>query len=591
MTLTENNLFDSATKRNIDLWLTGNFDSDTKRKVKELLNSNPQEAADAFYTNLSFGTGGLRGVMGVGTNRMNAYTVRAASQGLANYINNQTKPGEHPSILIGYDSRQHSRYFAEEAAKTFAGNHIKVYLFKELRPVPLVSFGCRYKKCSAAVMITASHNPPEYNGYKVYWSDGAQILPPHDQGIIDEVNKITALDQVKTSPLNDPLIVLIDDEVDRAYLETIKKLENYPQVNANEGKQLAIVYSNLHGTGITMVPEALAEWGFTNVRFVDKQKVLDGHFPTVKYPNPEEHSALKLGIDTLIETNADILMATDPDCDRVGVVVSHKGGIVFLTGNQVACILLDHLCKALVDQNRMPKKPAVVKTIVTTELFKVIAEAYQVACLDVLTGFKYIAEKIRQWEEDPNGYTFIFGGEESYGYLLGTHSRDKDAVISCCLIAEAALQAKKEGKTLYDRLQEIYKKYGVYIEKLVSVDFEESKEGREKMKKAMVNLRNEAPRQILGTPIESVEDYQSGIKTDLATGKTEKLTLPKSNVLRYHLKDNTQIVVRPSGTEPKIKLYDGVTVQKVTDLSENLEHCQVLSDEYLKMMKNNLLEA
>lgn len=581
--------FDANTKKNIDTWLESGYDEDTKRKIRDLLKNHPQEALDAFYTNLSFGTGGLRGVMGVGTNRMNAYTVRAATQGLANYINKQPKTEKKPAVFIGYDSRHHSKFFAEEAAKTLAANNIEVYLFKELRPVSLISFGCRYFGCTSAIMITASHNPPEYNGYKVYWADGGQVLPPHDQGIINEVNKVTQLDEVKIAPANSPLIHLVNDEVDKAYLETIFKMQLYPEINSKHGSELKIVYTNLHGTGITMVPKALEEWGFSELEFVVAQKHLDGSFPTVKYPNPEDPQALKMGIELLLEIDADILLANDPDADRVGVAVKHKGGVVLLNGNQIASLCLDHVLKALSSKNRMPNKPACIKTIVTTELFKAIAESYSVTCFNVLPGFKYIAEKIQNWEEDPNGYQFIFGGEESYGYLFGTHVRDKDGVLLCALIAEMALLAKREGKTLVDKLHDLFMKHGVYIEKLLSVNFEETKEGREKMKETMQDLRGEAPKKILGTPIRTVEDYLTGERTDLQSGKKEKLTLPKSNVLLYHLEDGTKLVVRPSGTEPKVKLYDGVTLKGAKTLDVSIEHCDVLSDEYLKTMKNTLL--
>jgi phosphoglucomutase/phosphomannomutase len=519
---------------------------------------------------------------------MNEYTVRAATQGLANYLNKNVK-GEQPSVFISFDSRINSKHFAEETAKVFAANNIKVYIFNELRPVPLVSFGCRYKKCSAAVMITASHNPPEYNGYKVYWSDGAQVLPPHDAGIIEEVNKIVDVNQVKIADANSPLINHIADEVDNAYLDAISTLQHYPDMNASEGKNLKVVYTPLHGTGITMVPKALKRWGFTNLYIVEKQMHPDGHFPTVKSPNPEYRETLKMGIDALLDQNGDILLGTDPDTDRVGVAVKHHNGVVILTGNQVGALCLEHICKALTDTHKMPKKPACIKSIVTTELMKPIAKRYNVTCIEVLSGFKYDGEKIRQWEEDPNGYQFIFGAEDSYGYLLGTFSRDKDAIVSSALICEMALQAKQEGKTLIDKLHDLYNTYGVYEEKLVSVDFEESKTGRDKMKKAMTLLRSEIPTKMLGTPVKIVEDYTTSVRTYVNDGKTEKITLPKSNVLRFYLADDTIITVRPSGTEPKVKLYSSVTIKPGKDLAMAIEHCTVLSDEYLKTLKNLLL--
>lgn len=579
---------DETTKQNVERWLTENYDEDTKNQIRELLKNNPQEVIDSFYTNLSFGTGGLRGIMGVGSNRMNPYTVRAATQGLANYLNKQLK--KEISVLIGYDSRINSRLFAEETAKVLAANGIHAYLFEDLRPVPLISFGCRLKKCDAAVMITASHNPPQYNGYKVYWNDGGQVLPPHDQGMITEVNQITDTTQVKTTLLTHPLITTVGSEIDEAYIKAISTLQLYPEKNQEFGKTLTITYSSLHGTGITMVPKLLASWGFTQLHLVEKQKIPDGHFPTTPYPNPEEHAALKLGVEVMLETNSDLLLATDPDADRVGVVVNHHRNAIFLNGNQVACLCLEHICQGMKEQNKLPKKPAFVKTIVTTELFKAIAEGFGIPCFDVLTGFKYIAEKIHQWEQSPDGYQFIFGGEESYGYLLGTNSRDKDAVVSCALICEVALQAKLEKKTLVDKLNELYKKYGVYREKLFSLDLEESKAGKEQTKRIMQELRSSPPKTLLGTTILSIDDYQTSISTTLSNGKTTPLTLPKSNVLVFHLADDTKLVIRPSGTEPKIKLYCLTQNHHFYTLDEGIEHCDVLADEYLKTLKNQLME-
>ena len=588
ITLPESISLDDTTKKNVERWLTENYDEDTKNQIRELLEEHPQEVLDAFYTNLSFGTGGLRGIMGVGSNRMNVYTVRAATQGLANYLNKQ-HPGKESSVLVGYDSRLNSKLFAEETAKVLAANGIRVHLFQELRPVPLVSFGCRLKKCDAAVMITASHNPPQYNGYKVYWNDGAQVLPPHDQGIINEVNKITDTAQVKTTLLTHQLISMLGSEVDEAYLKAALNLQLYPEQNKQFGNTLHVTYSNLHGTGITLVPKILASWGFTQVHIVEKQKEPDGNFPTTPHPNPEEHAALKLGVEVMLETHSDILLATDPDADRVGVVVNLKGGPIFFTGNQIACICLEHILEALKAQNKMPRRAAVIKTIVTSDLFKAISDAYGVACFDVLTGFKYIAEKIHQWEQDPNGYQYLFGGEESYGYLLGTNSRDKDAVISCALICEVALQAKQQDKTLVDKLNDLYNKYGVYRDKLISLNLEDSKAGKERMKSIMQQIRSTPLQSILGTPVVKIDDYQNSTSVTLSSGKTETLTLPKSNVLVYYLADGTKLVIRPSGTEPKIKLYCSTHKLKAYTLEETIEHCDVLADEYLKTIKNRLL--
>lgn len=583
-------VLDPVTEKNVHLWLDGAYDASTKAAIKKLLDENPKEIVDSFYTNLAFGTGGLRGIMGVGCNRMNVYTVRAATQGLANYINRQPKTAEGFSVLIGYDSRNHSREFAEESAKVLAANNIKVYLFKELRPTPLVSFGCRFKKCNAAIMITASHNPPEYNGYKVYWNDGAQVLPPHDKNIIDEVQKIVDPKQVKeVGDLKNPLIEEILEEVDAAYIKAIHPLQLYPEINRAEGNTLKVVYTSLHGTGITMVPRTLDDWGFTNYHFVDPQVIADGNFPTVKSPNPEEKTALSMGIDKVIQTGADLLIATDPDADRVGVAIKHNGEIILLNGNQMAAILLEHVCEALTKQKRLPEKAAFVKTIGTTELFQAICNTYKRPCINVLTGFKYIAEKIREWEKDPKeGLQYIFGGEESYGYLLGTKARDKDAVISAALICEVALQAKKKGKTLLDLLHELYAKHGFFLEKLLSVEFEETKEGKDKMAAGMNRILKDPPKHLAGKAVAAIEDYRTSIRTDLKTGATEKITLPKSNVLFFWLEDGSKAMIRPSGTEPKIKIYCGVVQKDYKTLEEASASAETYANALLQDLKGHL---
>lgn len=568
--------FDPTTKKNVKTWLTGGYDPKTKAKILKLIHENPKEINDAFYTQLSFGTGGLRGIMGVGTNRMNQYTVRAATQGLANYLAKQPSPKKEHAVFIGYDSRHNSRFFAEESAKVLAGNGIRVYLFSELRPTPLVSFGCRQKNCSAGIMITASHNPPEYNGYKVYWGDGGQIVPPHDRGIIGEVEKITDmtdLSMVKVSEdLFHPLIECIENEIDHTYLDCVEKQQHYPEENKQHGNNLKIVYTSLHGVGITLVPETLKRWGFTNLYFVENQMTPDGDFPTVKSPNPEEKEALELGIEAVKKNDADILIATDPDGDRVGVAVKHEGAVHLLNGNQIACLCLYHVCEALTKQNRMPPKAAFVKTIGTTELFKTITDSYGATCFDVLTGFKYIAEKIHQWEQDPNDYQFVFGGEESYGYSLGTDVRDKDAIISSALICEVALREKLQGKTLIDLLYELYNKFGAHVEKLFSFKFEETKEGKEQMTQGMKRLRKTPPSTIGDIEIVSIEDYSTSIKTFLKSGKTEPLELPESDVLRFWLADGTKLMIRPSGTEPKIKIYCGVVINAYNSIDEALQN-------------------
>lgn len=587
LTAQQEGLLDPDTKKNVLQWLQGNYDEGTKEEIRRLLSDNPQKLIDAFYTTLSFGTGGLRGIMGVGTNRLNGYTVRAATQGLANYLGKQPKADGIHSVFIGYDSRKDSRYFAEETAKVLAGNGIRVYLTEELRPTPLVSFGCRHYHCSAAIMITASHNPPDYNGYKVYWSDGGQVVPPHDTGIIKEVNAITSPGQVKTASSDNPLIQMVGEEVDQAYYDAVKDYQHYAHDNHRHGKDLKIVYTPLHGTGITMVPQMLRLWGFSHLILVDKQKDPDGTFPTTKSPNPEERAALQLGLDTMTHHKADLLLATDPDADRVGIAVWHGGAPYIFNGNEVACLCLHHVCKALKDQDRMPENAAFVKTIVTSELFRAIAEAYGKSCYDVLTGFKYIAMVIREWEEK-DGHTFVFGGEESYGYLLGTHCRDKDAIILCALISEMALQAKKHKKSLVDVLHDIYKEFGVYRERLLSVNFGETKAGKEQMAKAMTSLRTTPPNVISHVKVVAREDYIARVKTDIKTGSTKPITLPKSDVLLFWLEDGTKVVVRPSGTEPKVKLYCGVCKKFGGDVTKDINECDARSDTILKATKELL---
>ncbi len=552
---------DLETTKNINNWLTGPYDQETKQGIQKLQNENPKELIDAFYTNLTFGTGGLRGLMGIGTNRMNVYTVASATQGLANYLK-KTVLNKPLSVFIGYDSRHHSKEFAEIAAKVLAANNIEAYICNDIRPTPFVSFGCRFKKCDAAIMVTASHNPKEYNGYKVYWNDGAQVLPPHDIGIIDEVNKIKSPSDVKqVTDLKDSHIHIVGKDLDVAYLDAINKLQVYPEQNQSEGHKIHIVYTSLHGTGITLIPETLNTHGFTNVTYVEKQCLPDGDFPTVKSPNPEEKAALQLGIDLMEKIHADLLIANDPDADRVGVAVKDGDKTVILNGNQIASLLLNYILEALTKLKKLPKNAAFIKTIVTTELFKEIALSYNKECFEVLTGFKYIAEKIREWETIQNGPEYIFGGEESYGYLFGSIVRDKDAISTSALIAEATLHAKLEGKTLIDKLNEIYLKHGCFVENVISVKFAETKAGKEQMQKGMENLEKNPPKVINGIPVIAIENYSKSIKYNLLKKSEEKITLPKSDVLIFWLEDGSKLTIRPSGTEPKIKIYGGVVIK------------------------------
>lgn len=588
MNINDYNL-DSETSKNISNWLNGNYDETTKSQVRHLLKNNFKDAVDSFYTTLSFGTGGMRGIMGVGSNRLNGYTIRAATQGLANYIRKQPAPPFGFSIIIGYDSRTNSKELAQEAAKVLAANDIRVFLCENLRPTPLISFGCRFLRCTSAIVITASHNPPEYNGYKVYWSDGGQVLFPHDAGIIDEVSKIIDPSQVKVSAnLEHHLISFIAEDIDVPYIAEGSRLQLYPQDNKAHGNKLNIVYTSLHGTGITLIPDVLKNWGFSTFKLVDKQVIPDGNFPTVNYPNPEELSALKMGIETLKESGGDILIATDPDADRIGIVARHNGSYIQLTGNQVAAILLEHVCHGLINQKAMPEKAAFVKTIVTTELFKAICSSYDKECFDVLPGFKYIAEKIQQWENDPNGYSYVFGGEESCGYLYNTLTRDKDGILISALLCEATLQAKLKNKTLIDLLHDIYKKHGVYVEGLLSIKFEESKIGKEKMNLGMTNLRSNIPKQICDIAVVAVDDYMTSTTHLLTSNITKQIPLPVSNVLTFWLADKTKIVVRPSGTEPKIKLYCGVSAPITHTIEDTENNCQNRVNTFLNTVKEML---
>lgn len=547
------------------------------------MQDKPEEAVDAFYRKLQFGTGGMRGIMGVGCNRMNVYTIRGATQGLANYLHSQNEENRELSVFIGYDSRENSRTFAEEAAKVLAGNSIKSYLCPDLRPTPLVSFGCRYKHCSAAIMITASHNPKEYNGFKVYWSDGGQVLPPHDVGIVRAANAIETPDQIHSiDTLKSEWIKILDDEVDDAYLKAVKNHSLHPIEDLGTGRSLNIVYTSLHGTGITLAPRALRLLGFKSLSFVESQITVDGTFPTAPYPNPEEKAALQLGIDKLLSNGSDLLIATDPDADRMGVVVLHKGEAVILSGNQIACLLLHHI----LDSGIKTKKGATVKSIVTTGLFNEISLSNSVHCFEVLPGFKYIAQLIHQWEQEPDGYQFLFGAEESYGYLFGTDARDKDAISASTLIAEAALLAKSEGITLLDRMNQLYIQYGFYLDTQRSVNFEEGKQGTEAMKVAMDNLRSHPPKELAGKAILKIDDFQTGESVEIATNLKSSLSLPPSNFLIYHLEGGSRLMIRPSGTEPKIKIYCSISESCCKGIAEQLDQAKANAES----LSQNLLE-
>jgi phosphomannomutase len=585
--------FSPEIQARIDKWLKPDYDEETRSAIRTLQQQDPKSLIDAFYTDLSFGTGGMRGIMGVGTNRLNDYTIRQATQGLANYILKQTKKGETPSVFISFDSRHHSAAFARQAALVLAGNGIAVFLTKELRPTPYVSFGVRTKKCIAGIMITASHNPAKYNGYKVYWSDGAQVTEPHDTGIIEEVHAIKELSQIRLAKSDTPLISLVDEKMDTTYLEAIRPLQFFPEENQKSGAQLKIAYTSLHGTGITLAPLALKDWGFNTIHYVSEQIKPDGDFPTTPFPNPEFKEALQLGIDLLVKSESDLLLANDPDADRLGIVVRHKGEAVILSGNEVAAVSVYYLCKTLTARGKMPANGAFVTTIVSTELQKEIAKAYNKPCFEVLTGFKYIGEKIHEWESSKSGFHFLFGAEESYGYLIGTHSRDKDAIVTSCFLSEMALHTKMQGQTLVDMLHEIYHTFGIFREKQLSLSFEATKAGADQMQNLMNKLRKNPPTTFLGQPVILFEDYETRERHDLLTGQKTALTLPKSDVLLFRLKDQTKLIIRPSGTEPKVKLYGAVREKEIPKNEEEIKKALAAADvrveTFLKDAKAELL--
>ena len=484
-------------------WLNSNIDSESKKDIENLIQNNESELIESFYKDLEFGTGGLRGIMGVGTNRMNIYTVGIATQGLSNYLKQQFVNKKSIKVAIAYDSRNNSRLFAEKTASVFSANGIKVFLFEDLRPTPELSFAIRHFNCQSGIVVTASHNPKEYNGYKVYWEDGGQIISPHDKNIITEVQKITDISDIQ---FDDSLknVEIIGEKIDKKYINELSKLSLNPQVIKNQ-KDLKIVYTPIHGTGVELVPRALQVYGFDNITIVEEQKIPDGNFPTVKSPNPEEPAALELALKKAKEIDADIVMATDPDGDRVGIAVKNNNNeFILLNGNQAAALLINYLISQWKDKGKLKGKEYIVKTIVTSELLKDIANKYNVECYDVLTGFKYIADIIKQKEGKKK---FIGGGEESYGYLAGEFVRDKDAVMSCALLAETVAWAKNNGKTLYQELIDIYVKFGFYKEKLISI-VKKGKSSAEEIQKMMDNFRNRPPQTINNSNVKLINDFE-----------------------------------------------------------------------------------
>jgi len=565
-------------KQRAQEWLTDAFDEATRQEVKRLLEGDEKELVDAFYRDLEFGTGGLRGIMRAGTNRMNIYTVGRATQALANYLKKTFASLNPIKVAVAHDSRNNSRLFAETTARIFAANGIQVYLFDNLRPTPELSFTIRHFGCQSGVVITASHNPKEYNGYKAYWNDGGQVVPPHDKNIIEEVGRTTFSD-IRWSG-NDHLIHIIGSEIDEVYTDKIKSLSLSPEI-VKQYSDIKIVYTPIHGTGVKLVPMALAKYGFTNIIHVPEQDIPDGNFPTVKSPNPEESAAMTLAIEKARQTGAELVMATDPDADRVGIAVKYNDDFILLNGNQTGSLLIYYLLTRWHENKKLTGKEYVVKTIVTTDLIADIARKFKVDCYEVLTGFKYIAEIIR---ENEGKKTFIGGGEESYGYLAGEFVRDKDAVMACALIAEAYAWAKSQNKSMFDILLEMYVNFGFYKESLVNVT-KKGKEGQEEIARMMENYRQQPPRSLGGSEVVKIYDYQNSTVKDAKGNIIDTLKLPKSNVLQFVTADGSKITVRPSGTEPKIKFYFSVktTMSSVAEYAklnaQATERIQVIARE------------
>jgi phosphoglucomutase len=566
-------------QQNITKWLEGNIDETAKETIRTLQVEDPTALADAFYRNLEFGTGGLRGIMGIGTNRINKYTIGMATQGFANYLKSSF-PDTEVKIAIAHDSRNNSRTFAEITANVMAANGIKVFLFESLRPTPELSFTIRQLQCQAGVVCTASHNPKEYNGYKAYWNDGGQLVPPHDENVIKEVEKINSVDEVKWSGGEDN-ISIIGSEMDEAYYQMVKGLSVYPDVIKRQ-HDLKIVYTPIHGSGIKLVPEILERFGFTNVNLVEEQIVPDGNFPTVFYPNPEESDAMAFGLAKAKAIGADILLGTDPDADRVGIgVKDHEGNWVLLNGNQTAVLAFNYMIEARKAKGINQPNDMVIKTIVTTDMIDVFAAKNNINCYNVLTGFKWIAELIKEKEATEN---YIIGGEESYGLMIGDKLRDKDAVSAVALLCEMAAYEKDKGKSLFDKLIELYLEYGFYKEHLISIT-KKGMDGQQQIAAMMETFRNNPPAQLAGIEVAHLLDYDMQTAKNIQTGEVTKINLPKSNVLQFLLTDGSKISARPSGTEPKIKFYFSVNTKLPNKESFN-EVNQQLGDKIKQIIQD-----
>ena len=556
-------------------------------EVKEELRSitDEKELEDRFYKDLDFGTGGLRGVIGFGSNRMNVYTVSKATQGFANYLN---KSFEEPSVAIAYDSRNMSKEFAEAAALTLCSNGVKVFLYESLRPTPMLSFAVRHLNCTGGIMVTASHNPKIYNGYKVYDEFGGQVTDEKATIIINEVNNIQSFDDIKTlskeEAIRDNLLTYVGEEVDKAYLEQVKSLTIRRELVEKNAKDLKVIYTPIHGTGNIPVRRVLNELGYEQVQVVKEQELPDGNFPTAPYPNPEDPQVFEIALDMAKTSNPDIIFGTDPDCDRIGVVVKDsEGNYRVLNGNQTGLLLTEYILSALKEENKLPENGVVIKTIVTTEGARAIAEHYGIEIMDVLTGFKYIGEKIREFQE-AGDRKYLFGFEESYGYLAGEFVRDKDAVIASMLIAEMTLFYKQQGKSLYDGLIDLYNKYGFFKEGLVSIELK-GKEGQEKIAKCIDELRNSSLPEVNGVKVATKLDYKLSKEENLSAGTESVINLPKSNVLKYILENGSSFVVRPSGTEPKMKIYLAVKGSSLEDADKQLE---VFKDKVMNIVNEKL---
>jgi phosphoglucomutase len=576
-TLSANELREKAA-----IWLSEDFNEETRDEVQEMLNNDEKKLTDAFYQDMEFGTGGLRGIMGAGTNRMNIYTLGMATQGLSNYLIKQFGEKSEIKVVIAHDCRNNSRYFAETTAAIFSANGFKVFLFESLRPTPELSYAIRYYGCKSGVVITASHNPPAYNGYKAYWDDGGQVVAPHDKGIIDEVRKIKSVKEINFD-IKKENICILGSETDDLYLTEVIKTSINPEI-ISRFSDIGIVYTPIHGTGVKLVPEALKRFGFTNIIHVPEQDINDGNFPTVKSPNPEEPDAFKMAIKRAVETGAELVMATDPDADRLGIAVrNRKGQFVLLNGNQTGAILTWYILSRWKERNKFRGNEYIIKTIVTTDLLEKIAEDFNVEYFNVLTGFKFFAELIKNLEGKKK---YIGGGEESYGYLPGDYVRDKDAVASCALAAEVAAWAKSRNKTLFDLLIDIYILYGLYKERLFNI-VRKGSEGALEIKSMMISFRNNPPEKINNCRVVRIDDYKSLKTRDVLKGTLKDINMMQSDVLQFILEDGSKISVRPSGTEPKIKFYFSVNtkLESADKFEETQDMLEKRIDNIIKDMK------